>query len=240
MVDFIVKNIVDSAFELIGVKSTDAALPPYQETKGVEVLNDRLASYSNSSAKVPYCQELRFDTVPNQQDYELGVGYPINTPKIIRLDYVNLKTHGTAEIPLIPIDRESWYNNARSSTNVAQPCYYYINQELDLSKIRFLPIPNAVYEILILAKFEIPPVTVLTDLSAYLPKNWQEFVKYDVANSLYSLYPTEFWDASKKSKYKELKTEAQSASDNTIYPSYNGTLTASTGGWSYYNGKRFI
>jgi hypothetical protein len=240
MSEFKVKTIIDKAFELIGVKSTDAALPAYQETDGIDMLNDRLADYSNSPSKVPYGKELSFNTVANQEDYEIGVGKSINEQRIVRIPYVNIKTPGTIIEPLIMIDRESWYNNPRSTVNVGLPQWYYFDQQLDFSRIRFRPIPNAVYEIIIWAKFEIPTIGLLDDLSVYLPKNWREFVKYDLANSLFSMYPTEFWDEDKKKKYSMLKKSIESGSDNTIYPSYNGILTASNLYRRYYNGKRFF
>lgn len=234
MTDFRVKTVIDTAFELLGVKSTDTDLPAYQESKGLSVLNDRLAAYTNAPSKLPYGRTLTFDTVVGQQVYEVGVGKAIDSERIVYIPYLSVIPSGNLIYPLVQIDRATWYTKPRSTTQSGRPTAYYIEQDTDFSKIFLSPVPNAVYTMEGWGKFEIPDVGILDDLAVYLPKNWREFVKYDLANSLFAFYPTEFWNATKQQHYRDLQQAVQGASDHNIYPGYDGTLTACTTSNRYY------
>jgi len=233
-------SAIERAYTLIGVKGSNEDLPAYRKTEGLKTLNFRLQNYANDSAKVPYTKEVTFNTIANQDSYTIGIGKDVDTKKLVSLEYVKL-SENSYQYCLDVLDKESFYNNDRNLNSYGRPCFYYFNQELDNSKITFLPTPERIYEILLVGKFEVYPLIISDDLDIIVPAGWDEFVIYDLARALRDIYPSAVWDGGKENRYQELSNEIQSASECNLYPIVDGRLSDSFDARGYdYVKKPFV
>jgi len=169
-----VRHLIARAYYLAGVVSPEfQEVTGFQETEGLEALNDALAVEEFTQGSIPYFNEYEFDFVAGQEKY--SVPYLIDTENVVYI-------LNTVRYPLVRVSRNDYFGAPRAENIGSIPYKFHVERTKDGSDIYFYFIPSQNYHVKLWGKFGLAQVTDLEfDLSTVYNHGYLTYLKYRLA-----------------------------------------------------------
>ena len=184
-----VRDLIHDALKKIHVVGIGENLTADQEQSAFRSLNDLLASWSVEGGLVYQQTQETFNLVGNQQVYTIGSGQDFNTvsPFSIEALYTTL---GTTDYPASPYGQEDWASISSKTTSTGIPEVYYYDNNFDVSRIYFYPIPTGVSTVTMFSRKPIVEFNSIND-TVNLPSGYRRALIYNLALELAPEYERE-------------------------------------------------
>jgi len=229
-------TIIEKAYKLIGIFSSERALSKGDVNEGLNTLNALLDNYSSNNTKIAYDKQLTFPVTAGKQRYTFStaIGADVDSQRIVNLKFINLEDANF----LYPVDIVAdviYYRRAQALNATCRPVQAYFQNENEQSFIFFFTKPEIDYSCTIKAKFMIDKVSLNQPL-AEVPGYYHDFLAYAVARNLQDVFDGSSWNDKKEAKYKELLKDVIGATDLDFNIKTGAMLKAGRG----YNDGRIM
>jgi len=206
-------EIIQEAFRLIGIYSSDRNLSGGDLDLGLRELNIILDSYNGASVKIPYNKTLDFYLTPSQQSYVISnkSGTDVSSNPIMLMNNIVL-IDSDIQYPIRIASDDIYYNNPQNLTSNGKPEQVFLQNDVDQTTITFDKIPDKAYQCVIKGKFTFNHAS-LNQVIDEVPAFYHSFLEYKLAQKLHNKYSGSTWSQSKESELQELERRVDSKTD---------------------------
>jgi hypothetical protein len=215
-------DIIVNAFHMIGEFSPDEIPSASEITKGLELLNEILDSFSSLGVYIPFIQRVTFTMTPGEGFYIFStspnVQADVISDNIVGLNFVNVIRNNTS-YPLRIISRSQLYDSSFQQNLKSRPSYVILERSNEFSGLQFYPLPDFAYECEVRGKFVFDRVDLYSNLEG-IPRNYFRFLRYCLARELLEYYPSGNWSQRAEMTYQRMMNDAKASNDvdMTIVP----------------------
>jgi len=228
-----VKDFITDSYQLVSSSSPTVPLYGNDMSKGVQILNLLLSSYSASALNLTIAKHISFTLPIAVQELTFGAPTYVPTPDVTEGRLANLQNiwlllQGVT-YPLIIENRNTFFQSYKFDPQVGLPRFAIVTNEINLTRIRFYPAASQVYSVEAYGKFEIGPLTENDDMSV-VPDYYQMYLQFAVAKRLAAYKGrSQAWSELNEKLLQEYEDEIRSASSMN--------LNIETQEESYLNGR---
>lgn len=173
-------QLITDALHLSGIVSIDFEVPNgSQITEGLRLLNGILDESSLDSVLIPYFTHLDFNTVVNQEIY--------NIPNLVEVTSLTFNINNV-RFPMVR-DSLNRYNAVGRVDNIfSLPFHYYVEKALNSSNIYLYFIPSQIFLMRITGKFSITDINLGDNVSSVYAPYYIKWLTYRLAAEVCELY----------------------------------------------------
>jgi hypothetical protein len=214
-------QLITRAYYLSQVVSRDLETPTGTMIEDGLYLLNALFDYKATDIRlIPYYTEYFFNTVAGTEMYFI--------PGLVDVDTFTFNI-GDVRYPMMSQTRKTYFAGPRVDNIQTLPFSYRCERVFGGMNVYLYFVPSDVYQMRIWGKFEIPDVTLTTDLSTYLDTYYIEFYRYALAEYICSEFGTTFPDECKM-KLEEMTKKLMDVSPKDLLCNKQSYFTNNTGG----------
>ena len=209
-------DIIDGAYRILGVRSRDRALTKDDVSTGLYYLNQLLDHYSSDTNLIAYDGVIDFPVLAGQREYTISDQLPadVTNRRLAYLKYVNL-VRQQYRYPVEVGDDTTYWNFSRDTTLTRRPRWVFLQNEIGLSNLIFLEIPDQDYTCFVKGKFVLEHVELSTILTQ-VPIAYHRFLEYALANELKARKRGASWTENAERNFQDAKLNLTSTNDIDI------------------------
>lgn len=177
-------EIIQGAFNVLGVAQEGEALTPRMYSDGLRALNWLIQTWSANPHLWTY-REGTLAMVGNQPSYALS------NPRPLRVTSVRRVQNGI-QVPLTQFSRQEYFDQPTQTTSPSIPVNYYFDPQVDEGTLYLWPCPSttaATQFSLALTYVRQMDVMNATNNTLDMPQQWIEPVTWNLAKRLMTQYP---------------------------------------------------
>lgn len=210
-----INDIIINAYNLIGEISPSEPIKADQMSRGLFLLNDLVASFSNAGVYIPFITKLEWILTPGQAEYRVSdiitTSPDIQNNRIVSLEYVQV-IQTTTSFPIKIIPRAEIFNNYFQVQLSTRPSYVYLDRQNLYDTIIFYPIPDYAYDAIARCKLILNQFEINQQLDN-VPNYYYRFLRYALARELISYYPSSNWNEQAESEYSRMLKAVTTSND---------------------------
>lgn len=173
-----VKQVIDRAARLLGVKSSDDDLTTTEYTDCLYVLNEILAGWSIERLIPVSRREVSASLVSGTGSYAIGSGATIDTDRPDRIESAFVRDSSGYDSPLTLMTKAD-YDAFVDKDVTGEPEYLYYDTTYPNGVLYLYPVPDAVYTLVLTAETPFVSYTATTDTIA-LPPEFSGLLAYQL------------------------------------------------------------
>lgn len=178
-----VKEFVNDAYQLITAQSPTVPLAGNDFNKGLQFLNELIASYSGTGLLLTVATEVSTNVVTGQMFVEFAAsGGDVNIGRLANIEDAYLTLTGVT-YPLIPVSIHSFNEQYKYAPLQGLPIYAIILDQINETRLQLYPAPSQAYGLTIVGKFELASLNSNSNMAG-LPNYYQRFLKLALARDL--------------------------------------------------------
>jgi hypothetical protein len=178
-----VKEFVTDSYQLISAGTPTTPLKGNDMSKGVQLLNELLSSYSGTGLMLTIAQEISTPVLTGQMFVEFAAsGADVNVGRLANLADAWLVLTGVT-YPLIPVSINTFNEQYKYAPLRGLPIYAIIDDQVDRTRLQLYPAPSQAYELFVYGKFELG-ILLESGNMASLPLYFTRFLKIALAKEL--------------------------------------------------------
>ena len=214
------KEFVTDAYQIISASSPTVPLYGDDYSKGVQFLNELVASYSGTGLLTTIAKEVIYTLAIGQREVTFGDSTYIPLPNVVTGRLSNLQNAWLllqgVTYPLIDQSRNEFLASFKYDPQLGLPRYCIIYNQTDLKTMRLFPGPSQTFELHVYGKFQLPTLTLNSDMSEF-PSYQQRFLKLALARDL-AIYKGRLsaWTQELRELYLEAKLDTESVSSTNL------------------------
>lgn len=215
-----VKGFIEDAYQLVSASSPTVPLHGNDNLKGIQFLNELIASYSANGLMTPIAKQVDFTMSIGQQfvtfaDASYTPPADVQQGRLANLQNAWL-TLENLTYPLTDESRNIFFYSYKFDPQQGLPRFVIITNEVDITRMRVYPAPSQVYQLSVYGKFQLPLLTQNSDMSL-LPTYYQRFLKFALAKDL-SFYKgrSEAWTQKLQDELDKAEKDMQAASSVNV------------------------
>lgn len=182
-----VKEFITDSYQLISASSPTVPLHGNDTSKALQFMNELLYHYSANGLLTTIAKEVVFTLPIAQEIITFGSPTYVPTPDVTQGRLSNLQNAWlvleNVTYPLIQENRNTFYNSYKFDPQLGLPRFVIIQNNTDLTSMRFYPAASQVYEVHVYGKFQLPDLTINGDMSE-VPTYYLRFFKLALARDL--------------------------------------------------------
>lgn len=215
-----VRQFVDDAYQLISASSPTVPLQGSDLSKGIQILNRLLKSFSATGLMTPIAVTTSVTLTIGQQEVVTGSSTYTPTPDITlgRLSNIEecwLLLSGVT-YPLVQVAREEFNSAWKYDPLQGLPRFVIAFPQTEITTLRIYPAPSQVFEFFVRGKFQLGELTSNDDMSL-IPEYMQLYLTYALARQLAPFKGrANAWTAALETLYKELRDDISNASEVNV------------------------
>lgn len=177
-------EIIEGAFNCLGVAQEGEALTPRMFADGKRALNWLIQSWSANPHLWTY-QEGTLTMVGGQ------AAYALSDPRPLRITSVRRVQNGI-QVPLIQFSRQEYFDQPTQTTSPSIPVNYYFDPQVDEGTLYLWPCPSvtaAAQYTLAMTYVRQMDIMSASNNTIDMPQQWIEPVNWNLAKRLMTQYP---------------------------------------------------
>lgn len=211
-----VREFVNDSYQIISANSPFVPLKDGDFTKGLQFLNELLASYSGTGLMTTIAKEVTTPVIAGQKFVTFGAsGFDINEGRLSNIEDSWLVLTGVT-YPLIPVSDHSFNEQYKYAPLQGLPIYAIIVDYPDHTRLQLYPAPSQGYELFVYGKFELPELNKDSTMQE-LPNYIIRFLKLALARDL-AVYKGRLsaWDERLEDRYIQAMDDMASVSNMNL------------------------
>lgn len=155
-----VKEFVSDSYQIVSANSPTVTLPNGDNMKGIQFLNELLASYSGTGLLITVAKQIDYVLAIGQENVTFSnAGYTptadITSGRLANLENAWL-TLDNLTYPLIQEDRNVFLGSYKYDPQEGLPRFVIVYPQTDLTTVRVYPSASQVYTVSFYGKFQLP------------------------------------------------------------------------------------
>lgn len=211
-----VKAFITDSYQLVSANSPFVSIGGNDIIKGLQFLNELIASYSATGLMTTIAKQVDFTLAIGQQFVTFADASYLPPADVQQGRLSNLQnawlTLDNLTYPLTDESRNIFYYSYKFDPQQGLPRFVIITNEVDITRMRIYPSPSQVYQLSVYAKFQLPLLTMNSDMSI-LPTYYRRYLRFALAKDI-SFYKgrSEAWTEKLEQELVKAELDMQSAS----------------------------
>lgn len=178
------QSLIQTALELLGVYASGEVMSAADSSRGLQVLNAMMDSWSNDSLFCYAIQETSFPLVVGQAQYTLGPGGQIDAPRPLKIitgpgaAYIQDTNLNNYPVEVIPRDKWNMIGLRTNTSNIPDTMFY--DPQFPLGIINIFPVPLITYTVFFDAYLQLSDFADLTTTMT-LPSGYEAAIYSNLA-----------------------------------------------------------
>jgi hypothetical protein len=215
-----VRGFVEDAYQLISANSPTVPLHGNDMSKGIQYLNELLASYSANGLMLTVAKTVEIDI--NIGDGFITFGNPGFTPtpdvtegRLANIENAYVRLDGV-DYDLIIESTNEFKSSYKYAPLLGLPRYLMLYPETNLTTVQLFPAPSQFYQLFVYGKFQLNTVTS-NDTMQDLPTYYIRYLRFALAKDL-SRYKgrSQAWTQDLEADYRDAKMDMEAASSTNL------------------------
>lgn len=186
-----VRTILSDALSEIGVLDPTMTMDADMASHALRMLNRMLEAWSAEDLLVYTMDRLTFPLTIGTQDYTIGTGGTINTPRPVQIERASILLTSQnptqpVEIPIPILNTQQWQNYSVKNISSQFPTAVWLTGDFPLQKAYFWPIPQSQVSVIFYQWGLLDTFTSVNDAVEF-PRGYEEAI---VSNLAVRLCPT--------------------------------------------------
>ena len=164
-----VRDLIRRSMRLVNI--IDAAEVPdsdeYQD--GLSTLNDMLDNWALESLIFPFTPSSQFSVVAGQKTYSIGPGGDWDNVRPNVIKSANIRIGDSLDIPMEILETEQYQAVSVKGTTSTQSTSLYYDAQVPLAYISLYPVPQVVFDVVLIYDAQFTAVTLDTELTGFAP-----------------------------------------------------------------------
>ncbi|MDF8361933.1 hypothetical protein [Achromobacter anxifer] len=176
-------EIINRAYQILGVKATGETLGPDEIQDGMTALNDLIDSWRTEFLYVYVVQEVIHALTPNQQTVTIGPGAEIDVPVPLKLESVPFTRSSNIDYPMKVVLRPEYESIQMKTSGASYPTLVFYERNYPIGKLYFYPLPAGAYELHLFLQQQL---TEFADQATeyIFPPGYRRALEYSLAEEL--------------------------------------------------------
>lgn len=211
-----VKGFIADSYQLVSAASPTVTLQGNDNLKGLQFLNELLASYSANGLMTTIAKQVDFVMSIGQQfvtfaDASYSPPADVRQGRLANLQNAWL-TLDNLTYPLTDESRNIFFYSYKFDPQQGLPRFVIITNEVDITRMRVYPAPSQVYSLSVYGKFQLP-VLGQNDTMALLPTYYIRYLRFALAKE-FAFYKAraEAWTDKLETELTNAKKDMEAAS----------------------------
>lgn len=176
-------EIINRAYQILGVKATGEVLGADEANDGLHALNSLIDSWRTEFLYVYVIQELVHTLTPNQQTVSIGPGAQIDVPVPLKLESVPFNRSSNIDYPMRVVLRPEYESIQMKTSGASYPTLIYYERDYPTGLLYFYPLPAGSYELHLFLQQQLTEFVDLTT-EYLLPPGYKRALEYSLAEEL--------------------------------------------------------
>ena len=182
-----VKGFVTDSYQLVSSSSPTVPLHGNDMQKGVQFLNELIASLSGTGLMITVAKQVDFTMSIGQQyvtfaDASYTPAADVQEGRLANLQNAWLTLQGVT-YPLVDESRNVFFDSYNYNPQQGLPRFCIITNEVDITRMRVYPAPSEVFSLSVYGKFQLPVLTENSSMSL-IPTYLNRWLKFALAKDL--------------------------------------------------------
>lgn len=182
-----VKEFVTDSYQLVSASSPTSSLHGNDMSKGVQFLNELLASLSGTGLMITVAKQVDFTMSIGQQyvtfaDATYTPAADVQEGRLANLQNAWLTLQGVT-YPLVDESRNVFFDSYKYNPQQGLPRFCIITNEVDITRMRIYPAPSELFSLSVYGKFQLPVLTENSSMSL-IPTYLNRWLKVALSKDL--------------------------------------------------------